>query len=88
MLPQLPWGSISGYRSEKSWAIRTMASYTGWSPWGWYFLMTSPTAAADLRRGRSGVRFPSIIENRIRRWTGFRPSRTSGSARETMTDIA
>src|ERR1022692_1364968 len=23
----------------------------------------------------------------MRRWTGFRPSRTSGSARETMTDI-
>ena len=51
-------------------------------------MMTSPTAEADFRRGRSGVRLPSSIENRIRRCTGFRPSRTSGRARDTMTDMA
>ena len=30
----------------------------------------------------------SFIVWRILRWTGFNPSRTSGSARPTMTDIA
>ena len=34
------------------------------------------------------ARLPSVhIAYRTRRWTGLRPSRTSGSARETMTDI-
>jgi len=28
------------------------------------------------------------MEYKMRRWTGLRPSRTSGSARETTTDIA
>ena len=28
-----------------------------------------------------------VVANKIRRWTGFRPSRTSGNARETMTLI-
>ena len=86
--PKLPWPATSGYRSEKSCAIRTRASYTDWSPCGWYFFNTSPTAAAHLRNGRSGRRPDSSIDQRIRRWTGFRPSRTSGSARPTMTDIA
>ena len=41
----------------------------------------------DVRRG-SGCRPSSFIAYSTRRWTGFRPSRTSGSARPTMTDIA
>ena len=57
------------------------------SPWGWKFPMTSPTALAHLAWGRSGRRFCSYIEYRIRRCTGLRPSRTSGSARDTMTDM-
>ncbi len=59
-----------------------------WSPWGWYLLMTPPTTFADLRWGRSGRSPCSNIDHRIRRWTGFNPSRTSGSARATMTDMA
>ena len=51
-------------------------------------LHAEPTAAADLRRGFPGTSPSSIIANRIRRWTGFRPSRASGRARETITDIA
>jgi hypothetical protein len=43
---------------------------------------------AALTNGRLGCRPFSFIENSARRWTGFRPSRTSGSARPTMTDIA
>ena len=41
--------------------------------------------AAHLRVGRFGCRPASFIANRTRRWTGLRPSRTSGSARPTMT---
>src|ERR1700680_1020711 len=37
------------------------------SPWGWKFPMTSPTALAHLAWGRSGRRFCSYIEYRIRR---------------------
>ena len=37
---------------------------------------------------RFGCRPFSFIANSTRRWTGFRPSRTSGSARPTMTDMA
>ena len=50
--------------------------------------MTSPTMRADFTYGRFGCRPFSFIENSARRWTGFRPSRTSGNARPTMTDIA
>src|SRR5579883_1056138 len=49
--------------------------------------MTSPTTLAHLLCGRSGIRRWSYIEYRIRRCTGLSPSRTSGRARETMTDI-
>src|ERR1039458_1879594 len=49
--------------------------------------MTRPTTSAHFTCGRSGRNPWSNIEYRIRRCTGFRPSRTSGSARETMTDI-
>ena len=51
-------------------------------------LMTSPTTRADFRRGRFGCSPASCIAYRTRRCTGFRPSRASGSARETMTLIA
>src|ERR1700722_828818 len=57
------------------------------SPWGWYVPMTSPTTLAHLLWGRSGRRPRSNIEYRIRRCTGLSPSRTSGRARETMTDM-
>src|SRR5580698_6016785 len=49
--------------------------------------MTSPTTLAHLLCGRSGRRPRSNIEYRIRRCTGLSPSRTSGRARETMTDM-
>src|SRR6478672_7416496 len=50
--------------------------------------MTSPTTRAHFTNGRSGRRFASCIAQRMRRWTGLSPSRTSGSARCTMTLIA
>ena len=73
---------------EKSWARRTRAPYTELSPWGWYLPNTSPTQVADFLKGLSEVRPLSYMEYKIRRWTGFRPSRTSGRARPTMTDMA
>ena len=36
--------------------MRTIASYTDWSPWGWYLPNTSPTTRADFLGGLSGVR--------------------------------
>ena len=33
---------------EKSCAMRTMVSYTDWSPCGWYLPITSPTIRADF----------------------------------------
>ena len=86
--PKLPWPSTKGYRMEKSCARRTMASYTEASPWGWNLPSTSPTIRADLRKGLSGVMPNSFISKRMRRCTGFKPSRTSGSARLMMTAIA
>src|SRR5215469_9321771 len=80
--PKLPWPSISGTRMEKPWAMRTMASYTARSPWGWYLPMTSPTTRADFRKPRFQSNPFSFIEWRIRRCTGLSPSRTSGSARD------
>ena len=58
------------------------------SPWGWYLPRTSPVILAHFLYGLSACRPISFIPNRIRRCTGFSPSRTSGRARETMTDIA
>ena len=58
------------------------------SPWGWYLPMTSPVTRAHFMYGRSERAPTSIIPYRIRRWTGFRPSRASGRARDTMTDMA
>ena len=46
MLPKFPWPSTRGTRIEKSWAMRTIASYTATSPWGWYLPNTSPTSLA------------------------------------------
>ena len=42
----------------------------------------------DFLNALSLVRPSSYMAYRMRRWTGFKPSRTSGSARPTMTDIA
>ena len=58
------------------------------SPCGWYWPMTSPTTREHLKYPRSGRYPPSYIAHRMRVWTGLRPSRTSGRARPTMTDIA
>ena len=49
---------------------------------------TSPVTRAHFTCGRSGRKPVSYMSQRIRRCTGFSPSRTSGSARLTMTDIA
>src|SRR3982751_4796293 len=67
--------------------MRTSASYTLWSPCGWYLPSTSPTTVADFLYGRPGTSPSSFIAYSTRRWTGLRPSRTSGSARDTMTLI-
>jgi hypothetical protein len=50
--------------------------------------MTSPTTRAHFRYGRFQTLFRPFWANRIRRCTGFMPSRASGSARATMTLIA
>ena len=50
--------------------------------------MTSPTVFADLRYCLSAVLPVWCIAYSTRRCTGLRPSRTSGSARPTMTLIA
>ena len=58
------------------------------SPCGWYRPIVSPTTLAHFTYGRFGARPASYIEYSTRRCTGFRPSRTSGSARPTITLIA
>ena len=58
------------------------------SPCGWYLAMVSPLTRADFTNGRSGRKPCSSMSQMIRRCTGFRPSRTSGRARDMMTDIA
>ena len=58
------------------------------SPWGWYLAIDSPTTPAHLRYDAVERSPISCIVYRMRRWTGLRPSRTSGSARATMTLIA
>jgi len=68
--------------------MRTMVSYTAVSPWGWYLPMTSPTTRADFLYGLFQSLPSSRIAKRTRRWTGLRPSRTSGNARPTITLIA
>ena len=50
-------------------------------------LLLSPICA-HLRCGFPDVMPSSCMAKRMRRCTGFRPSRTSGSARPTMTDMA
>ena len=67
--------------------MRTSESYTAMSPCGWYLPSTSPTTVAHFLYGRPGTSPSSFIANRIRRCTGFKPSRTSGNARDTMTLI-
>src|SRR5690348_1233369 len=58
------------------------------SPCGWYLPITSPTTRADFTYARSGRCPCSDIDQRMRRWTGLRPSRASGRAREWMTEYA
>ena len=58
------------------------------SPWGWYLPMTSPVTRAHFMWLRSGRAPRSCMPQRIRRCTGLRPSRASGSARDVMTDMA
>ena len=58
------------------------------SPCGWYEPITSPTMRAHFLYGRFGCIPASFIPNSTRRCTGLRPSRTSGSARATITLIA
>jgi hypothetical protein len=48
----------------------------------------SPAIFAHFRYFARGPRFRSFIATRIRRCDGFKPSRTSGSAREWMTESA
>ena len=60
----------------------------GASPWGWNLPITSPTMRAVFLNADAGPTPSSCIPKSMRRCTGLRPSRTSGSARETMTDIA
>ncbi len=68
--------------------MRTAASYTALSPWGWYLPMTSPTTRALFLCGAS-ERLPiSRMVKRMRRCTGFWPSSTEGSARPFTTLIA
>ena len=50
--------------------------------------MTTPTTLAHLRYFASAVTFSFHMPYKMRRCTGLRPSRTSGSAREVMTDSA
>jgi hypothetical protein len=50
--------------------------------------MTSPTMRADFLYGVPAVLPCSDIPKRMRRCTGFRPSRTSGRARPMITLIA
>ena len=88
MLPKLPCPSISGVRIVNGWAIRTSASYTDPSPCGWNLPNTSPTIRALLRYWLPGRIPMSCMAYRIRLCTGFNPSRTSGNARDTMTDMA
>ena len=49
--------------------------------------MTSPTVHALFLCGRLGKMPDSFMAYRMRLWTGFRPSRTSGRARAVMTDM-
>jgi len=58
------------------------------SPWGWKFPITSPTILAHLRYARFDARPMERMPYSTRRWAGFRPSRTSGSARPMITLMA
>src|SRR4030095_5051262 len=60
----------------------------GASPCGWNLPMQSPTMRADFLYARFHETPIRFIVWSTRRCTGFRPSRMSGRARPTMTDIA
>lgn len=57
------------------------------SPCGWWLPDVSPAISAHFLVFARGLRFRSFIATRIRRWLGFDPSRTSGSAPSTITRI-
>ncbi len=57
-------------------------------PCGWYLAMVSPVTRADFTWARLGRNPCWSMSQMMRRCTGFRPSRTSGRARDMMTDIA
>mmetsp|Transcript_28832 Transcript_28832/g.68676 ORF Transcript_28832/g.68676 Transcript_28832/m.68676 type:complete len:200 (+) Transcript_28832:975-1574(+) len=82
--PKFPCPSIRGSFVEKDCASLTSASYTALSPCGWYFPSTSPTTLAHFRYEEVGFRPRPCMAYSIRRWTGFIPSRASGSARPSM----
>ena len=86
--PKLPCPLTSVMRMLKSCAMRTIASYTELSPWGWYLPIQSPTIRADFLCGLSGVSPISIIVYRMRLCTGFKPSSTRGSALSKITNSA
>ena len=48
-------------RSENGWAIRTIASYTAESEWGWYLPSTSPTSRALFLYAELGLMPSSCI---------------------------
>ncbi|CAB4875390.1 unannotated protein [freshwater metagenome] len=50
--------------------------------------MVSPVTRADFTKLRFGRKPCSSMSQMIRRCTGLSPSRTSGRARDMMTDIA
>ena len=86
--PKLPCPSTSGYLVDQSCAILTSAPYIELSPCGWYLPIVSPTIRAHFLCGLSGPLLSSIIAYRILLCTGFKPSLTSGSALDAITDMA
>ena len=84
----VPWviiGKIRDGGSESTAATSTTAQVGSTSVET--TLIESPTTVADFLNARFGRRPSSFIAYRIRRCTGLSPSRTSGSARETITLI-
>ena len=55
---------------------------------GWYLPITSPTMRAHFLKPARGRAAGWRIAYSRRRWTGFSPSRTSGSARSMIVDSA
>ena len=88
MMEHIPCPLTSVLPILKSCAIRTIASYTELSPWGWNLPIQSPTIRALFLCGLSGVSPISCMVYKIRRCTGFKPSSTRGKARSRITNSA